>query len=105
LRWSSVHGDHDRLASPLILKALPLADGRFVPIALWLTRDSPAQSQVYLNDVAGSHQNFGVLEAPADPSHGIAKDVALFSILKGQTSLQNVFFSYLKARGASRVAP
>ena len=31
----------DRFASPLIVKALPLADNRFVPCALWLNRAYP----------------------------------------------------------------
>jgi CRISPR-associated protein Cmr1 len=105
LRWRSVHGDHDRLASPLIVKAMPLADGRFVPMALWLARANPDQSEVYLKDVNRSHQRFDVLEAPADPTAGINKDLALFKLLRNQTSLQTVFFSYLKSRGASKVAP
>lgn len=37
-----IHWDGaDRLASPLIVKAMPLADGRFLPIALWLVRAYP----------------------------------------------------------------
>src|SRR5205807_10039745 len=32
----------DRLASPLVVKALSLADGRFVPCALWLHRAYPS---------------------------------------------------------------
>jgi CRISPR-associated protein Cmr1 len=32
---------HDRLASPLIIKLLPLIDGQFLPCALWLNRAYP----------------------------------------------------------------
>jgi CRISPR-associated protein Cmr1 len=39
---------HDRLASPLILKAMPLATGLFVPVALWLFRAYPKDGRVVL---------------------------------------------------------
>lgn len=43
IRWYDTEGKlQDRLASPLIVKALPLANGQFVPCALWLHRRYPA---------------------------------------------------------------
>lgn len=54
IRWRSALGDHDRLASPLIIKALPLADGRFAPCALWLNRKFPTGAEVYLHDPDGT---------------------------------------------------
>jgi CRISPR-associated protein Cmr1 len=42
LVWREGTTAHDRVASPLIVKALPLADGSFAPAALWLRRAFPA---------------------------------------------------------------
>ena len=45
LAWcDKFDSDHDRLASPLIIKPLPLASGEFVPVALWLHRKDPEGS-------------------------------------------------------------
>lgn len=38
----------DRFASPLIVKPLALADGKFVPLALWLRRAYPAHARLAL---------------------------------------------------------
>lgn len=61
--------EHDRLASPLIVKALPLADGRFAPCALWLYRGYP-DGQVALKQAdpraARSTADFDLLVAPGD---------------------------------------
>ncbi len=39
---------HERLASPLVVKAMPLADGSFAPVALWLFRAYPKGASVVL---------------------------------------------------------
>lgn len=64
LIWQDDWGNpHDRLASPLIVKAVPLADGTFVPIWLWLNRSDPKGGKVGV--VLGSASR-GVGFAPFD---------------------------------------
>ncbi len=96
LRWRSPKRDrpgefeeHDRLASPLIVKALPLADGTFVPCALWLNRAYPA-GEVILRDVDNSQAPFDQLVAPGDTPQ--------FSALKNKQSLRQAFLDWLQAR-------
>ena len=57
LLWRDGQDEHRRLASPLIVKALPLANGAFVPSALWLDRATP-QGEVFLEGVAESGAPF-----------------------------------------------
>jgi len=102
-------GSFERLASPLIVKALPLANGQFVPMALWFERGYPAGGEMglYSKDrrtfVPGSLAPFDQLEAP--------RDTALFTILSGSPAvsglrLRGVFFNWLGVRfGARRIAP
>ncbi|MBM3268578.1 MAG: CRISPR-associated protein Cmr1 [Candidatus Sericytochromatia bacterium] len=77
LVWKKGSAGHDRLASPLIVKAIPLADGRFVPAALWLNRGYPDGGKVGLQEGApisgsgpalkrGSEAAFDDLVAPGD---------------------------------------
>lgn len=89
LRWRSGQGEHDRLASPLIVKALPLADGTFVPCALWLHRAYPA-GKVVLRGVANSAAPFDRLIASGD--------TAQFSALAGKASLREAFLDWLVER-------
>lgn len=99
LRWRSVNGSHDRLASPLIVKALPLADGRFVPCALWLNRKLPENAEVYLHDPDGTKYALPTsmpFEDSSRPNGIIASgDVARFKPLKKPT-LRDAFFGWLK---------
>ncbi len=44
LYWHDGEKERDRFASPLIVKALPLADGSFLPCALWMTRAFPGDN-------------------------------------------------------------
>jgi CRISPR-associated protein Cmr1 len=98
LRWTAANKTHDRLASPLIVKALPLADKSFVPCALWLnrsypngaqvglarpSRDRPDEKEVDLRTVAP----FDRLVAPGD--------TARFSALANKTSLREAFLDWL----------
>lgn len=96
LRWRSPKKDrsgefdeHDRLASPLIVKALPLANGTFVPCALWLTRAYPA-GEVVLRGVPNSQAPFDRLVA--------AGDTPRFSALANKQSLRAAFLDWLRAR-------
>lgn len=104
LRWRGKGPDgrvkvYDRLASPLIVKALPLADGRFVPCALWLYRSYPKDGEVILDPKdkddrsARSAAPFDVLVAPGDqarytPLNRPASEPA-------GTRLRNAFFDWL----------
>lgn len=89
LRWRSGNTEHDRLASPLIVKALPLADGAFVPCALWLNRAYPA-GEVILRGVNDSAAPFDRLVAPGDTPR--------FSALANKKSLRQAFLDWLQAR-------
>lgn len=92
---------HDRLASPLIVKALPLADGKFLPCALWLNRAYPKDGEVVLvrnnQAVAGSAAPFDCLVAEGDS--------ARFRPLEGWDSLRDAFRDWLTTTNkAARVA-
>jgi len=89
LRWRSGNTEHDRLASPLIVKALPLADGTFVPCALWLNRAYPA-GEVILRGVNNSSAPFDRLVA--------AGDTARFSALANKPNLRAAFLAWLHAK-------
>jgi CRISPR-associated protein Cmr1 len=90
LRWRAGNVEHDRLASPLIVKALPLADGTFAPCALWLNRAHPANGQVVLRNVNNSQAPFDRLVA--------AGDNAQFSALANKTSLRQAFLDWLHTK-------
>jgi CRISPR-associated protein Cmr1 len=89
LRWRSGHEEHDRLASPLIVKALPLAGGRFVPCVLWLARAYPA-GEVVLSGVNDSAAPFDRLVA--------AGDAPRFSPLASEQGLREAFLDWLRAK-------
>lgn len=89
LRWRAGQQEHDRLASPLIVKALPLADGTFVPCALWLNRAYPA-GEVILRGENSSAAPFDRLVAPGDTPR--------FSALASKQSLRAAFLDWLCAR-------
>jgi CRISPR-associated protein Cmr1 len=91
LKWSDRGGTHERLASPLVLKAMGLANGSFVPIALWLDRAFPRQGRVVLGfgtrpALVGSAAPFDRLCAPGDSP---------FTLLAGHSSLRDAFFAWL----------
>lgn len=90
-----------RLASPLIVKALPLADGRFVPCALWLNRTYPA-GQVYVegNYIGKRGAAFDDLVAPGEGAR-------YHWLTVGQRAprgsrLKTAFIEWLKAQRAAR---
>ncbi len=76
---------HERLASPLIIKALPLANGKFVPFAIWLNRKYP-DGQVGLKDKPQKLAPFDRLIAP--------NDEIKYKYLR-QNSLQDAFAEWL----------
>lgn len=94
LRWRSSEMEHERLASPLIVKALPLADGTFVPCALWLNRAHP-RGEVVVRGVSGSAAPFDRLLAPGD--------APLFSALAGKSTLRAAFLDWLHAKHRTTV--
>ncbi|MCC6526646.1 MAG: type III-B CRISPR module RAMP protein Cmr1 [Polyangiaceae bacterium] len=87
LSWRAGNIEHDRLASPLIVKALPLADDTFAPCALWLSRAHPANGQVVLRNANNSQAPFDRLVASGD--------TARFSALANKTSLRQAFLDWL----------
>lgn len=88
---------HDRLGSALIVKALPLADGRFVPCALWLNRAYPA-GEVILKGNPRTAAPFDKLVADGDTPR--------FQALAGKTGLKQAFFDWLKgAKNTVVVSP
>lgn len=90
----------DRLASPLIVKALPLADGRFESIALWLERAYPQDGQATLiqgkRHLEATCADFDRLYAP--------EDQPLFNPLRSQKPLREVFFTWLNDTRKAREA-
>lgn len=98
LRWRAGNDEHDRLASPLIVKALPLADGSFAPCALWMNRAYPVNGEVILRDVSGSQAPFDCLVA--------SSDTACFSTLAKNPSLRDAFLGWLlREKRTTVVAP
>ncbi len=87
--------EHDRLASPLIVKAMPLANGEFAPIALWLNRAYPQNGEVLLRDVRSSAAPFDRLLAGGDTPQ--------FSALAGKRSLREAFLDWLHAKYSTTV--
>ncbi|MCA9537608.1 MAG: type III-B CRISPR module RAMP protein Cmr1 [Myxococcales bacterium] len=100
LRWRDAKGkSHDRLASPLIVKPLALADGRFVPLALWLHRGWPAGGRPLLV----RPEELKDSAAPFDRLLG-KHDEPLFAPLAAGT-LREAFLQWLAARGVHEVQP
>jgi CRISPR-associated protein Cmr1 len=71
------------------VKALPLADGSFVPCALWLNRAYPA-GEVILRGVNNSTAPFDRLIAAGDTPH--------FSALANKQGLRQAFLDWLRAK-------
>ncbi len=98
LTWMDGSGTRDRLASPLIVKSLPLADGKFVPCALWFHRAYP-NGKVVLKDRERRERSavpFDRLVAEGD--------MPRFKALANKQSLRQAFFDWLRGK-AIMVAP
>jgi len=109
LRWKPADPDSDagsRLASPLIVKALPLADGKFVPCALWLNRDYP-DGMVVLEKkegddgaytrVHGSEARFGKIAGLKAGSESEDEKI-YFEPLVGKATVKEAFLTWLAGR-------
>jgi CRISPR-associated protein Cmr1 len=122
LRWKSRYGEHDRLASALILKPFPLANGKFLPCALWLRRGIPPDAEIGLGEDhrAGGRVVRRVKPGTEAPFHRpteihpllAAGDAPLFEPLRSKATLRNAFCDWLArmpTRGRSpravRIAP
>lgn len=93
LVWKDNKGNvFERLASPLILKPMALANGPFVPIALWLFRAFPPYAEVVLRQhkhvIAKSHAPFDALTA--------RNETSAFPPLIGKHSMRKAFCDWLK---------
>jgi len=101
VRWRAGNVEHDRLASPLIVKALPLADGTFAPCALWLNRSLPAGAQVGLARPKQGRPNEKEVDpatvAPFDRLIATG-DAARFAALANKTSLRQAFLDWLHTK-------
>jgi CRISPR-associated protein Cmr1 len=97
LVWRNGSVEHERLASPLILKALALSNGKFVPIALWLNRSYP-EGEVILKGTPRSAAPFDKLTADGDQVH--------FEALENKSGLRQAFLDWLReTKGAKVISP
>lgn len=100
LRWRAGGDEHDRLASPLIVKALPLANGRFVPCALWLNRAYPDHGEVFLvrsREEGHSTEKDGRSKTAAPFDRLVAPgDTPKFAALADKPSLRRAFLDWLR---------
>jgi len=109
IRWQRTKDGptpHDRLASPLIVKALPLAGGRFLPCALWLNRAYPEAGQVVM--VRKQGDEYRAIDRSAAPFDRLVADgdTSHFKPLDGKASLREAFLDWLTGvKKAERVAP
>ncbi|HYI01567.1 type III-B CRISPR module RAMP protein Cmr1 [Hyalangium sp.] len=94
LRWHDGAKVRERLASPLIVKAMPLANGFFVPVALWLHRAWP-EGKVVLIRKGGQRTPVKDSFAPFDRLLA-SSDKALYAPLEAP-SLSEAFFRWLKS--------
>jgi CRISPR-associated protein Cmr1 len=102
LKWHDHDGPHERLASPLIVKAMPLAGGQFVPIALWLHRRYPEHGQVVLLLDGKSVERSG---ASFDKLAGKGETPA-YAALRGKRTLEQAFCDWLvKEKRVQAVKP
>ncbi|MBA2660918.1 MAG: type III-B CRISPR module RAMP protein Cmr1 [Bradymonadaceae bacterium] len=95
LLWRIDGRQVERLASPLIVKAIPLENGNYVPCALWLNREYPKGGEVILRSkkekisITGSEAPFDRLVAEGDEAH--------FDALVNKPTLRQAFFDWLAA--------
>lgn len=85
--------EHDRFASPLIVKALPLVDDKFVPCALWLNRSYPDGAEVGL--ARGRPRKVDPATVASFDRLVASGDTAHFAALENKTSLRRAFLDWL----------
>jgi CRISPR-associated protein Cmr1 len=100
LRWRAGSIEHDRLASPLIVKALPLSNGKFAPCALWLQRGYPHDAKVGLtkDNKMVDRQTEAVFDLLV-----ATDDTARFSALATSQTLRQAFLNWLQTRHRTTV--
>lgn len=97
--WLKDGKPHDRLASPLIVKPLPLADGSYAPFALWLARARPPGKVVL--KFTGKTKVEERSAAEFDTLIAAGDEPAFASLKAGQDhGLRGVFFAWLRAHSA-----
>lgn len=102
LVWHDGTKERERLASPLVVKPMALANGQFAPLALWLFRALPG-GEVQLRGNRASAAPFGKLVG----TRGDASETAQFQPLNAGGNLRDIFLNWvLKQVGpAARIAP
>ncbi len=108
LTWQNDKGDvQERMASPLVVKALPVVGG-FFPCALWLTRDYPPGRVVVVRQenrargaVAGSAADFRAALSAAD--RAVARELA--APWDGSSQMRESFLSAVLGNGPGRQRP
>ncbi len=102
LTWRRGQDVFKRLSSPLIVKPLALANGRFVPLALWMYREDPPGGEVVLQRgrtvVRGSATPFGLVNAPGDPPAGA---LLPFRPLRRAATVRDAFFDWIGRHGGT----
>lgn len=97
LRWRRGDDEFDRLASPLIVKALPLADGSYAPCALWLWRGYPRNGRVALKPgdprSRDSAAEFDLLVADGDTA--LFEPLGVGQAAEAGVRLRTAFFTWL----------
>lgn len=97
IRWRDPGGEvRDRLASPLIVKPLALADGRYAPMALWLNRAYPEGDVV----LRGDRRHNDASAAPFDRLLGAGDEARFTPLDAGRAApagqrLATAFFTWL----------
>jgi CRISPR-associated protein Cmr1 len=117
LTWQAHHGPlnpqeliRDRMASPLIVKALPTVQG-FRPCAIWLARANPPGEVIAMErdertgkstSIPGSNARFGFVGSAADQRRAID----LRAPLARKGSVKAAFLDWVKTKdGVVQVAP
>ena len=83
--------DHDRLASPLVVKPLPVLGG-FLPMALWLNRAAPG-GEVFARQFDQLHARWSSVTHSSAPFSSFA--APLFAPASGKSSLRDAFCDWL----------
>lgn len=108
IQWRSDEGVMDRLASPLILKPLPLQNDRFAAVAIWLNRaEPPGEVVVKVKDRQSrltEEQQFNRSAAPFDRLVAEGDD-CLVEPLQGATSLRDAFVGWVCGKQGWRRLP
>lgn len=104
LHWLDGSGnEHDRLSSPLIVGAMPVREGTFVPFALWLGRGYPAGAQVVVvqngRTISRSAAAFDELVAPRDTAR--FDPLAVGQRAAAGIRMQTAFFDWLTSRDSN----